>query len=127
MAAKHIVFLYGTLKSGQSNFRVLSDPKTGLARFLAFGQTVKRYPLVVTPQHSFPFLLPVEGKGEYVQGEVYEVSESKLQRLDEFEGHPDFYLREKVAVAVTSATITAWSIYQKPYTVGSISSHSLNQ
>ncbi|BFZ06315.1 hypothetical protein BsWGS_09354 [Bradybaena similaris] len=101
MAARHIIFLYGTLKSGHSNFRVLSDPKTGFAKFLGFGQTVKRYPLVVTAQYSFPFLLPVEGQGEHVEGEVYEVSESKLMRLDEFEGHPDFYLREKVPVALT--------------------------
>lgn len=64
MAARHIIFLYGTLKSGHSNFRVLSDPKTGFAKFLGFGQTVKRYPLVVTAQYSFPFLLPVEGQGE---------------------------------------------------------------
>lgn len=38
---------------------------------------------------------------QHVEGEVYEVSESKLMRLDEFEGHPDFYLREKVPVALT--------------------------
>uniref|UniRef100_A0A0B6YAY5 Gamma-glutamylcyclotransferase family protein n=1 Tax=Arion vulgaris TaxID=1028688 RepID=A0A0B6YAY5_9EUPU len=101
MAKRHMVFLYGTLKSGQPNFRVLSDPKTGAAKLLGNGLTVKRYPMVITPQYLFPFLLPVEGKGEHIEGEVYEVNEVKLKRLDEFEGHPDFYVREQVPIAFT--------------------------
>ncbi|CAL1530775.1 unnamed protein product [Lymnaea stagnalis] len=100
MADVHLVFSYGTLKSGEPNFAVMNNPKTGKSTFVGVGETVKRYPLVVASQYAVPFLLLVEGKGENVQGEIYEVDDSKLASLDELECHPDFYHREITQIAM---------------------------
>lgn len=64
MAGVHLVFSYGTLKSGEPNFAVMNNPKTGKSTFVGVGETVNRYPLVVASQYAVPFLLLVEGKGE---------------------------------------------------------------
>ncbi|XP_059173951.1 gamma-glutamylaminecyclotransferase-like isoform X2 [Physella acuta] len=98
MATTHLVFSYGTLKSGEPNFEVMNNPSKGRSTFVGVGETVKRYPLVVASQYAVPFLLLVEGKGENVQGEIYEVDEPKLASLDELECHPDFYHRKKTEI-----------------------------
>ncbi|KAH9524326.1 hypothetical protein Btru_054160 [Bulinus truncatus] len=98
MTSRHLVFSYGTLKSGEPNFKVMNDPKTGSSTFVGSGETVKRFPLVVASEYAVPFLLLVEGKGENVQGEIYEVDDTKLASLDELECHPDFYHRKKTEI-----------------------------
>lgn len=69
MATTHLVFSYGTLKSGEPNFEVMNDPSKGRSTFVGAGETVKRYPLVVASQYAVPFLLLVEGKGEVINTE----------------------------------------------------------
>lgn len=83
-----IVFVYGTLRSGQGNHRRLAR-----ARFLGEAQTAPRYTLISI---GCPGLL--EGGETAVFGELYEVDSSTLASLDQLEGHPHFYERRPVDV-----------------------------
>jgi gamma-glutamylcyclotransferase (GGCT)/AIG2-like uncharacterized protein YtfP len=60
------VFIYGTLKRGQTN-NFLNDIANGSAIFIADGKTEKKYPLIIASQCNRPYLLPIEGKGEVNQ------------------------------------------------------------
>ena len=63
-AALHRVFVYGTLKRGQPNYHLLTDPSKGASKWLGAAKLEKRYPLVVASQFNVPFLLDQEGEGK---------------------------------------------------------------
>uniref|UniRef100_A0A8C1ZRS4 Gamma-glutamylaminecyclotransferase n=1 Tax=Cyprinus carpio TaxID=7962 RepID=A0A8C1ZRS4_CYPCA len=95
----YLVFVYGTLKKGQPNFKML-DAANGRAEFLAHAQTVERYPLVIATKDNIPFLLNVPGTGQRVHGEIYSVDQQMLHFLDRFEGCPEMYQRTAVQLEV---------------------------
>lgn len=84
------VAVYGTLKAGYNNHRVLGNE----AKLLGTGYTNKLYDM---KDSGFPVLLPNE-KGKEVLVEVYEVPEEQLKALDRLEGVPRMYTREKTDV-----------------------------
>ncbi|KAL2770448.1 gamma-glutamylaminecyclotransferase [Daubentonia madagascariensis] len=94
------VFLYGTLKRGQPNHKVLLDGAHGSAAFCARGRTLQRYPLVIAGEYNIPWLLKLPGTGRCVEGEIYVVDEPMLRFLDDFEGCPAMYQRTTVMVQV---------------------------
>ncbi|XP_015978635.2 gamma-glutamylaminecyclotransferase isoform X1 [Rousettus aegyptiacus] len=94
------VFVYGTLKQGQPNHKVLLDDTNGCATFQGRGHTVEPYPLVIAGEHNIPYLLNLPGHGHCVVGEIYAVDEQMLHFLDEFESCPDMYQRTLVRVVV---------------------------
>lgn len=100
---KHIVFVYGTLKRGYGNNRLLIG-----SNFVTEATTKEKYPLVV---HGIPFLNDVPGKGHRVSGEIWEVNDLTLFKLDQLEGHGrGFYERRKITVVRddTQEEINAW-------------------
>ncbi|GFR79186.1 gamma-glutamylaminecyclotransferase [Elysia marginata] len=97
-ASTHFVFLYGTLKTTEPNHHVLFRRDPEGVTFVGEGQTVDLYPLIVTTPFNIPFLLDQEHTGKKILGEIYEINETTLELLDEFEGVPDFYDRKKVKV-----------------------------
>ncbi|CAI2349549.1 unnamed protein product [Caenorhabditis sp. 36 PRJEB53466] len=62
MLQKINVFVYGTLKTGEPNHKVLSETD-GEYRFISSGSTAQRFPLVVGTKFNIPFLLDEPGKG----------------------------------------------------------------
>ncbi|XP_036749504.1 gamma-glutamylaminecyclotransferase [Manis pentadactyla] len=94
------VFVYGTLKTGQPNHKVLRDGANGRAAFRGQGRTLEPHPLVIAGEHNIPWLLNLPGRGLRVLGEIYAVDERMLRFLDEFEGCPDMYQRTRVRIAV---------------------------
>ena len=82
------VFVYGSLKQGYGNNRLLS-----LAKFLGATETVDdTYDLRCWG--SFP---AVYKQGDTsIKGELYEVDEDTMKNLDYLEGYPSFYNRERV-------------------------------
>jgi gamma-glutamylcyclotransferase (GGCT)/AIG2-like uncharacterized protein YtfP len=84
-----VIFVYGTLRRGQSNHAEL-----GNARFLREVATAPRYELVDLGE--YPALL--ESGSTAVLGELYEVDEDLLARLDVFEGVPALYQRRAIAL-----------------------------
>ncbi|XP_006101518.1 gamma-glutamylaminecyclotransferase [Myotis lucifugus] len=94
------VFVYGTLKRGQRNHKVLLDRTHGCATFRGRGRMVEPYPLVIAGERNLPRLLNLPGRGHRVFGEIYAVDEQMLRVLDEFEDCPDLYQRVRVSVEV---------------------------
>lgn len=85
------VFVYGTLKKGYGNNRILQN-----SVFKGCFYTEPRFSLYpVSPDGGFP--VACRGKSHIV-GEVYEIDLITLQRLDYLEGHPHHYRREEVEV-----------------------------
>jgi len=97
------VFVYGTLKRGHYNHCLLKN-----AKFLGeatLGGEFDMYSL-----GSFPALVPCDGEeSPKIHGEVYEVDEETLRRLDRLEGYEEhgegFYDR---ALFGTSLGVDAW-------------------
>ena len=86
MNNQHYVFVYGTLKSGQYNNRVMT--LGGNAKLL-YGQAEVRGRLY----DLGPFPAMTQEGGKSVKGEVWVVDDDVLERLDHLEGHPQFYKR----------------------------------
>jgi gamma-glutamylcyclotransferase (GGCT)/AIG2-like uncharacterized protein YtfP len=91
------VFVYGTLKQGYNNSYLL-----GKSRFLGKAKTIS---LHVMLNGGFPYVSQETKKGAFsgqVVGEVFEVDDATLKRLDGLEGynpaHPEYshYLRKPV-------------------------------
>ncbi|XP_068621972.1 putative gamma-glutamylcyclotransferase CG2811 [Battus philenor] len=88
------VFVYGTLKRNEPNHHWISDPKNGISKFISNGKTSEKYPLIIATKYNIPFILYKPGVGYQVQGEVYEVDDNMLAKLDILEDHPNYYIRE---------------------------------
>ena len=91
MADMHLVFVYGSLKDGFHNNRILvqshlvkADAVTVEARFTM--RSLIRYPAVL------------EGGTHRVRGEVYEVDPETLKTLDALEGNGFVYQRKLIHV-----------------------------
>ena len=81
------IFVYGTLKRGYGNNRLLSG-----CEFLGEAVTAPKYDLKA---RGIPFLV----HGNYaVHGEVYEADEETVYRMDLLEGHPNFYHRGDIVL-----------------------------
>lgn len=89
----HYVFVYGTLKSGETNHRILTNPGNGRSTLLGQARTLKKWPLVLVSSYEIPCLLPCEGVGQEICGEVYQVDDQMLEVLDRLESHPEYYVR----------------------------------
>uniref|UniRef100_A0A8C4VBV5 Gamma-glutamylaminecyclotransferase n=1 Tax=Falco tinnunculus TaxID=100819 RepID=A0A8C4VBV5_FALTI len=94
------VFVYGTLKKGQPNYKYMINTAKGLAKFQGRGRTVEKYPLVIAGKYNIPYMLNIPGTGHRVAGEIYSVDDQMLQFLDEFEGCPDMYQRTLMQIEV---------------------------
>ncbi|CAI5468471.1 unnamed protein product [Closterium sp. Yama58-4] len=81
-----VAFVYGTLKEGFSNHWLMQElMQSGDAIRIGTARTVQNYPLVCGP-FQVPFLLRLPGNGHRVFGEIYEVNEKAVARLDILEG-----------------------------------------
>ena len=110
----HLIFVYGTLKQGFGNHRLLAGSK-----FLGTGSTNKKFAMYSI---GFPFVCKDEPISQ-IHGELYQVDDEILQNLDNLEGHPDWYRREKVKIYLddgnTKPKMKAW-IYFNPDNNGTL-------
>lgn len=86
-----ILFVYGTLKRGQSNHRLLADQEF-------FGEAASAPRYRVFDLGAYPGMVRDEENGLAVRGELWAVGERCLAELDGFEEVPDWFVREPVAV-----------------------------
>lgn len=115
--ASHLVFVYGTLKRGFHNQRVMH---AGDHSFVGEGVTVDRYLFTAS---GIPFVHPVsEHMAAHpriarllcrVKGELWEMDDAALAACDRLEGHPEFYERTPCHVVVDGKTLEA-GIYLHP-------------
>lgn len=90
------VFVYGTLKAGHSNAGLLAA-----ATFVGDAVTVPEFTMFAENYNHFPMV--AEGGNKVIKGEVYEVNEFTLSRLDSLEGHPRWYQRKEVNTSLGKA------------------------
>lgn len=88
------IFIYGTLKRGQPNQHWLTNASNGYAKFLCTAMSTTKMPLIIASRYNIPFLLPFPGQGHYIRGEIYEIDEKMLHKLDILEDYPGLYNRE---------------------------------
>jgi gamma-glutamylaminecyclotransferase len=86
------LFVYGTLKRGLRNHRLLAGQQ-----FLGEAVTEPRYR--VLDLGPYPGLVADGANGLAVRGEVWAVAACCLAGLDDFEGVPELFVRGPVAVA----------------------------
>ena len=80
MATTHLVFVFGTLKAGFPN----SATNTG-RRVPGEFSTAQAFPFFLVGERHSPWLLNVPGEGSRITGEVYEVDDVGLARMDALE------------------------------------------
>jgi len=104
------VFVYGTLKKGYGNNRLLSEQT-----FIGEGYTGGFYDMI---NSGFPVLVPNDN-GMVVKGEVWEVDtkiEDTLDNLDALEGEGVMYDRREVKVKMANSDdwVTCWIYIGNP-------------
>lgn len=108
----HLVFTYGSLKTGFHNHRLLTDygaTPLGVAttdgRYLLLKGAA--FPFLINPEH-LTVLSHLGGVLGRVAGELYRVDDACLARLDALESHPRFYRREVITV---NEGVQAWAYF----------------
>jgi gamma-glutamylaminecyclotransferase len=112
---REVVFVYGTLMHEQPNHRVLV--RLGARRLGGATTTAARTLVDLGP---YPALLPIDpsrdATASRVTGELYALealgarrARDALDALDAFEGCPDLYRRERIAVEHEGVAIDAWT------------------
>ena len=96
-----VVFVYGTLKRGERNHRLLAGQE-----FLGPAATAPRYR--VADLGPYPGLVRDDRNGLAVVGELFAVSECCLGELDDFEGMPDLFVREPIEI---DGRADVWAYY----------------
>jgi gamma-glutamylaminecyclotransferase len=81
------IFVYGSLRRGERANGLLAD-----ATFVGEARTAVGFTLY--DLGSFPGVVRCGDRA--VLGELYEVDDATLERLDRYEGHPHFYLRQAI-------------------------------
>ena len=102
---KHLVFVYGTLRSGSPQSMSVRFPNS---KFIAVAKVNgSLYDL-----GAYPGLLVNESKSP-VTGEVYEVDDETLNRLDDFESSSDYW-RKQIEISLGNHTSMCWTYEPNP-------------
>lgn len=89
---KIYLFVYGSLKRNFQNHYIIE----GEAKFINACKTENLMSLYRYKNFNFPYL--TKEPKEYIYGELYEISEELLKKLDRFEDYPNMYIREKIKI-----------------------------
>ncbi len=101
-----LVFVYGTLQQGHRNAHV-NQGRTRPGRY----RTEERWPLWVLGPSFLPWLSHTPGEGHQVTGELVEVDEAALVRMDALEqlDKPDWYRRAPIALRPEAGGELVWA------------------
>lgn len=87
---KDKVFVYGTLKKGGHNHRVMEQAGGAFIKH----HTITGYKKIQPKELSFPYVIKTGDENDYVEGEVYEVD--NIKPIDWLEGYPSLYGKEEI-------------------------------
>jgi len=87
----HRLFVYGTLKGGFGLNPILGAER----KFVGHGRLVGYWMFHLG---RYPAIIKANDDLWAVQGEVYDITEENLARVDQAEGHPSFYQRVQVEI-----------------------------
>lgn len=98
-----LIFVYGSLKKEFQNNYLLENSK-----YIGEAYTYNFYTMIGTKSKAFPYIINnyPDRIGTRIKGEVYEISETILEKLDKLEGHPDIYTRKNIYVITAEGNIT---------------------
>ena len=124
---KHRLFVYGTLKKGFPNHDIYMETAKELGKY----QTIEKYPLVLCGERYVPCLIYSPGDGHQVEGELYEVDDECLNRLDaleriqESDGYRRFVIRVSSSERINQDFKQALAYFMLPGQVRDRRSHDL--
>ena len=88
-----LLFVYGSLKKGFDNHNLLDK----YAKRLGKAHTVKKFAMFEDSFSNYPYL--IDTPFSKIKGELYQITRAELmQKIDAFEGAPDYYIRKKIEV-----------------------------
>ena len=99
------LFVYGTLKKGFNNHHYVKEYEC-----LGEANTVEKYPMINSGY--FPSLIDDKGIGYYIKGFVYLVDDNQLVKIDNLEGHPTFFQRKEIDIAIGDEIIKCWCYFR---------------
>lgn len=112
------LFVYGTLKKGFHNNRLLADQE-----FISEARTSMSY---IMESRGIPYVYErckawqngILVEGDQITGELYRVNDEALPAIDQLEGHPRWYRRKKVDILPPFGTnkfckISAWLYFMQ--------------
>ena len=100
-----LIAVYGTLKQGGSNRRVMEADN---GSFVSKGTTVSKFTMF--GGYGFPRVIYDGPETSNIHVEVFEVD--NLDNMDRLEGHPNFFCRREIDVALEDgATTKAWMYF----------------
>lgn len=96
----HTIFVYGTLKKDFHNYHYLKD-----SEFVGEAESVEKWAMI-GKDLPFPYLLHKDSiKGHKIKGEVYRVTQSTFEAIEQLEGYPTHYKRDYINVTVGNTVI----------------------
>jgi len=104
-----LLFIYGSLKKGFDNHHLLSKYSKRLGKAI----TVGKFGMFEDSFGNYPYLVPVPKMR--IHGELYFIERRELlEKLDLFEGAPEYYERKKILVKSHRGTQRAF-VYIQPH------------
>lgn len=101
------LFVYGTLRQGCPNHRLLFG-----SRYLGPATTAEPYVMVTQKSRSFPYIFKhPDLYTTPIRGEMYEINQETVRQLDALEGHPDHYRRQQILVTTPKGDAYACAAY----------------
>lgn len=109
----HMVFVYGTLKRGFPNYNGWMEQN----HFAGLYKTRDPFPLIVGGQWFSPIMIGEPGCGHQVTGELFEVDDAGLAKLDVIESIHVKTGYDRIAIMVddieTDTSLEAWTYVKK--------------
>ncbi|CAG2109677.1 unnamed protein product [Medioppia subpectinata] len=88
------------------------EREKGIAEFVGKGQTVDKWPLVISSKYNIPYLLNKKDFGKRICGEIYSVDDKMRDFLDDFESHPSYYRRiETTVILEDGSQMNPWMYF----------------
>lgn len=101
---EQLVFVYGTLLSGESNHKIIKDSEC-----ICDNAEIVGY--VMHALGGFPGIIHTGKDYDTIKGEIYKVDDETFKRLDMLEGYPNFYNRKEEIVFECDASDDYWFIF----------------
>jgi gamma-glutamylcyclotransferase (GGCT)/AIG2-like uncharacterized protein YtfP len=102
------LFVYGSLKKGFDNHSLLSKSTIRIGK----ARTIKKFGMFEDSFGNYPYLIPQPISK--IEGELYQINRKEiLNEIDEFEGVPDLYQRERIKVKTHKGEMIAFVYIRK--------------
>ena len=107
---REMLFVYGSLKKGFDNHYLLNKHAKRIGKAITIG----KFGMFEDGFGNYPYLIPVPKMR--IHGELYEIQRKELlEKLDKFEGYPDYYERKKILVKTHRGPVRAF-VYMQHHT-----------